>query len=254
MRSFPDDFGSGTGKRVAYDLQRILAVAAVFEFNRLLVPQGHAADITSMAWPEICRSTINAAARAGVARSPRTMPSDATSYFYLCPDAFGDGGVLAATTFTIGDDRIDPAIRVDHSRLVTLLSEAAEHNGASGALRMAFEELDGRFGWTAPRPVVKVDLVGSFMSDGPYVARARALLTAPEEDFDADSRPEAFQRLRWLLDYLEDPAPVDVWIAEAGTASDEPRIRHLIHFWARENGLRPARSCCRRWGSTSGRT
>lgn len=247
LRSFPDDFGDGTGNRVAYDLPRVLAFASVFGLNGLFIPQGHAVELVSRSWPELCRAAIAAAIGAGLVPAPRAMPSDAGQVAKILPLAFRDEPVVAATNRPGKIDLASPSISIDQSRVVSRLVEVAEAAGCSRQLGGAFAELERLFGWSPPVEIARLERTGSFLSEGPYVARAQALLEAPKEDFD-EARPDRRMRLQWLLDYLERPAPVDAWIAEGGTAENEARLKHLIHFWARDMGLKPRKE----WLSTVG--
>lgn len=251
LRPFPDDIRSGTGIRVVYDLPRILALAAVFDLNRLYVPQGHAVEIVQSTWPEWCRAYLAAAVDIGTLPSLAEMPDHASSVIHLQPDAYGGtcfssnepfAGAEARTRREDGADGAAPMISIDTSRAVGRLTRATDLPAQAG-LRAAFLGLDLSFGWTASdtphRAGVEEMAYGrGFLDEGPYFDRADALLGATELDFDQAQRPLSFRRLEALLSYLERPAPLDRWKAEIGSEEDRPRLKHLLVFFAESMGLR----------------
>lgn len=242
LRPFPD-IQTGIGQRVRYDLPRAIAIAAVFELNALLLPQGQAVALVQRAWPEVCRAAIAAAVELDLARHPAGMPDSAGPNLALMPDAFARGAsadVVAAVAGSVWPSASHaPAIQIDMRRIVGALSAAA--SGSEDALAMSAAELEQSFGWS--RPILKSGEVSrvvrgvSFLAEGPWFERAEALLTAPDGSFEPSRRPDAAIRMQALLDYLLAPAPVDAWKGEIGECKSEPRLKHLLAAFGRDRGL-----------------
>lgn len=219
LRPFPDDIRSGTGIRIAYGLSRILALAAVFDLNRLYVPQGQAVAMVEEAWPEWSRVFL--------------------------PDAYRDASGLELFVSNLATDndvkRTPPIIAVDAGRIVDGIVRVTK--ARPGALDIAFQAVERAFGWTPPSTPHRAAVAGmsrgrGFLDKRPDFERAEALLLAPEEWVDAATRSLAHVRLNALLRYVADPAPIDRWKGEIGIKEDRPRLKHLIAFWADENGMR----------------
>lgn len=251
VRSFPDDISHGTGVRIRYDLNRSLAIAAAFELNALGLPQGTAAAIVEASWPEWCRAFLAAAVELKIMARPAQMPFGAGTTLQI------GGGMLAEEGDAILDVRVisslnvdelaqRPVIAIDLRRIArALLDPAARAGGANlGALAWQAGTMERIFGWTVPEIPFRGSVQDmwrepSFLDDGPFLTRAQRLLEGlPEEDgrqVDSRLRP----RLQALLDYLEDPSPVDVWKREVGEDEALPRLKHLIADASRKAGLDP---------------
>lgn len=244
MRPFPDEIRSGTGRRIVYDLPRTLAIGAVFELNRLLVPQGQAAAIVERTWPEWCRAAIATAIGFEMIERPRAMAADAGQVLTLWPDAFASGEpVWAAMTNDAEDPAAGPFISVDLRRIVGALLAPHAKDMTRKDLAGAFTSLEASFGWTRPEipsrgEVAKMTRGRNFLDRGPYLDRVEALLGAPATSFD-ENHPATRRRMQAIFDYLEDPVPIDAWKAEIGTEPSAPRLKHLVHAYAVENGLVP---------------
>ena len=244
MRPFPDEIRSGTGKRIVYDLPRTLAIAAVFELNRMLVPQGQAVAIVEQTWPEWCRAAIAAAIEVDLLERPRAMPADAGRVLRLQPDAFATGEpVWASTTPSPETHPAGPCMSIDLRRIVGAIASPQRDARYQDDLIVAFNSLEQTFGWTRPEIPTRADVAKmtkgrDFLDRGPYLDRAETLLEAPDRWFDPQ-HPEAGRRLQAVFEYLEDPVPIDAWKAEIGTEPNAPRLKHLLHAYAIERGLVP---------------
>lgn len=239
LRPFPDEIRTGTGNRVVYDLRRLLALCAVFELNRLFVPQGHCVQLVEAHWVEWCRASLVAAHRLGLAPAATSAPDEAVSVLRLCVNAFGADEQAPQVVFTAAeqrdaDDPAAPALLVHAERMVAAIGAASRDRSAASS---AFGDLDAYFGWGRPelphRAVVS-EMPGrrGFLEDGPYFERAGMLLraAAPRSTFERD-------RLQGVVDYLERPAPVDAWKSEVGSDEDRPRLKHLLNIHAQRLGL-----------------
>ena len=247
MRPFPDEIRSGTGRRIVYDLPRTLAIAAVFELNRMLVPQGQAIAIVERTWPEWCRAAIAAAVDSDILCRPRAMAADDGSELTLQPDAFAAGEPVWVSTSTATEPlAAGPCISIDLGRIVAALASPQRDAMSHDDLAVAFTSLEKSFGWTRPEipsraDVAKMTRGRDFLDRGPYLERAEALLEAPDTAFDAQ-HPTACRRLQAIFDYLENPVPIDAWKAEIGTEPGAPRLKHLLHAYAIEKGLVPRKA------------
>lgn len=250
LKPFPDEIRSGTGKRVAYDLPRILALSAVFDLNRLYVPQGRAVELVETCWPEWCRAFLAAAAASSLLTGKINFPIGASPSIRMLPDAYDDGGsgpeLMGIGPFPVPGDvaAMPPFIEVDTTRTVGMLATTVS---AKGALAAAFADLERAFGWTAPATphrasVAEMSRGRGFLDEGPYFARARILLGDPSRFPDPVRMPLAFARMQALIDYIEDPAPIDRWKSDIGDDEDRPRLGHLLSFWAESKGLKVRRS------------
>ena len=247
MRPFPDEIRSGTGRRIVYDLPRTLAIASVFELNRMLVPQGQAVAIVEQTWPEWCRAAIAAAIEVDLLERPRAMPADAGRVLRLQPDAFAAGEpVWASTTLSQETHPAGPCMSIDLSRIVRAIASPERDVRSQDDLIVAFTSLEETFGWTRPKipsraEVAKMTRGRDFLDRGPYLDRAEALLVAPDTSFEPQ-HPAACRRLQAIFDYLEDPVPIDAWKAEIGTEPTAPRLKHLLHAYSVDRGLVPRKS------------
>jgi hypothetical protein len=237
LRPFPDDIRGGQGSRVPYDLPRIIALLAVFELNALYIPQGHAGYLVEATWPEWCRASIVAASELGLMARPHTMPRWSSSTITVLP---------VSAHATIPDPRLSsdagPAVTVNMTRLVLAIFRVAKAP-FSDAVAAAFEQLELSHGWTRKAFPSRQELADmtrgrGFLEDGPYVARATMLLDA-ELDEKGQATLAQRPRLQAMLDYLDDPVPVDAWKAVVGTDHGAPRLGHLLHSWAVSIGLTP---------------
>lgn len=243
LRPFPRDIRTGTGVRVRYDLSRSIALATVFELNSLWLPQGSAVSIVERAWPEICRAAICAAADLGLVKLPPATPSGAGPIVTFMPDGFAPPNAADVVAARVGDRMASTGsgLRLDIGRQISALASAVD-TGDPGA---AFAELGTKFGWTRPHDTVASGRpAGDFLDDGPYFDRAEALLgLARDTDADADADADAAanvapsDRMQAIVDYLANPAPVDVWKANLGTAADRPRLGHLLMAFAKLRGF-----------------
>lgn len=239
LRPFPDDIRTGTGNRIVYDLRRLLALCAVFELNRLFVPQGHCVDLVESHWVELCRASLVAAHRLGVASAPASAPDGVASMLRLAANAFGADGpapdAALSTPEPVYSQVADaPALLIDAARMVAALTSAARNHPGVAA---AFGDLDASFGWKRPlvphrATAVTMSNRRGFLEDGPYFERASMLFRSsiPRSRFERD-------RLQGLYEYLERPAPIDAWKGELGSDEERPRLKHLVSFQARELGL-----------------
>ena len=257
LRPFPDDIQHGTGTRIVYDLPRVLAIAAVFELNRLYVPQGHAIAMVESAWPEWCRAFVAAGVEAGLVPRPLAMPQPAGPTIVIMADAMGQGDaegsssilqeVHAVAGFSqVEADGTTPAIVVDTGPAVRILSSAI--GGGDAGPRMgdelgaAFVELEQAFGWTGAIIPTRADVSTmargrGFLDEGPFFGRAETLLRASLDGFDSAVSPAGASRMQALVKYLEAPAPIDAWKREIGTGSTALRLKHLLNFSAQQIGL-----------------
>lgn len=247
LRPFPDDIQTGTGVRVRYDLRRTLAIAAVFEINNLYVPQGSAASMVEASWPECCRALLAAAFMQGIIPRPASMPESCGSIVEIgCSAVAASEGTLIDATVTNVIDRdrlaIRPLIAVDVARLAMLLAHSTgDGMGGREGLVEALAEMDRDFGWS--KPVVGSDSFAtlhwsdSFLDEGPYFQRALAFLQAPTEHFDAKLHPANRMRLQTLYGYLEHPSPIDAPKREIGHSAERHRLRHYLHFHAKDMGI-----------------
>ncbi len=235
LRPFPRDIRTGTGVRVRYDLARSIAIATVFELNSLWLPQGNAVSIVERAWPEICRAAICAASDLGLMRLPPAAPSSAGPVVTFMPDGFASAATADIVAARVGGrrDSAGSGLRLDMRRQISALVSAVD-TGDPGA---AFADLEARFGWTRSHDTAASDRSArDFLNDGPYFDRAEALLDlAHDADVAADAAPS--DRMQALVDYLADPAPVDVWKTNLGTSANKPRLGHLLMAFARLRGF-----------------
>jgi hypothetical protein len=249
LKPFPDEIRSGTGRRIAYDLPRILALAAVFDLNRLYVPQGRAVELVETCWPEWCRAFLAAAAVCSLLPDGLDVPLGASSSIRLLVDAYNDGFggpelmKSEAEAIQVHGTAMPPSIEVDTMRIVGKLASTVS---PKRALSEAFTRLERAFGWTAPATphrasVAEMSRGRGFLDEGPYFERAKALLCEPSRFPDPERTPLAFGRMQALIDYIEDPAPIDRWKAEIGDDEDRPRLGHLLSFWAASKGLKVRR-------------
>ncbi|WP_093007160.1 hypothetical protein [Sphingomonas palmae] len=245
LKPFPDEIRSGTGKRVAYDLPRVLALSAVFELNRLYIPQAHAIEMVENCWPEWCRAFIAAAGSYGLLPPGMETPHDSSPVLTVLADAFrGPSGGPELLSVPVPRDRDEarpalPAVHVETRRIVAALAGMV---ASSRQLSEAFIDLERAFGWTPPATphrasVAQMSRGRGFLDEGPYFDRAEAMLNAPPKSFDRAKLPIAHARLQALMAYLERPAPIDQWKAELGDDEGRPRLRHLLSFWADAKGL-----------------
>lgn len=239
LRPFPDEIRTGTGNRVVYDLRRLLALCAVFELNRLFVPQGHCVQLVEAHWVEWCRASLVAAHRLGLASPPASMPEDFSSVLRLSANSFAGEQqapqvVVKPVDQTEADIVAAPALLVDTARMVAAMGAATRDLPAFAA---AFSDLDASFGWAQPKvphraAVEHLSERRGFLEDGPYLERAALLFNATEP-----RSPFERYRLQGLVDYLERPAPVDAWKGEIGSDEERPRLKHLVNRRAGELGL-----------------
>lgn len=246
LKPFPDEIRSGTGRRIVYDLPRILALAAVFDLNRLYVPQGRAVEMVETCWPEWCRAFIAAAVGQSLFPAPPYMPTGVSPSIRMLADAYRaeDGGPelldILPGSITAGVRTGVPMIVVDAGRTVALLAGVVANDAA---LTAAFSDLERAFGWTPPSTphraaVAEMSRGRGFLDEGPFFGRATALLNGTSSVTNPDGGPISFARTQALIEYLEDPAPIDRWKAEIGEEEDRPRLGHLLSFWAASRGLK----------------
>lgn len=232
-----DGLLTDTGNRVAYDLKRILAISAIFQLNALAIPQGHAVDIVVKNWVEFVRAYLQAQAVTTL-ESSQHLQSEANLYVYA--DALADSPeVVSWASLQSYDTARTSHLVVNCHGVVKLLACLGERlPDGNSRLSAGFEELRQEFGIatgaTDNRALVRKPNERSLFSDGPYFARARALLSVEPAN---DQHSLTTRRLQSYLDYLENPAPVDRWKAHLGTKAEEPRLGHFLSAWGVEIGL-----------------
>lgn len=253
LRPFPDAIRSGTGNKVQYDLPRTAAIALVFVINGLRVPQGQAVDLVSANWPECVRGLLAAAAEAGLISRPAGMPAEAGPVLIIVPGGLDNGeearGNAAARSYALHVKRegLSPAdwgaaMVVDCRIIIDAIIAEGDLADDKANMVQAFEDLDRTFGWrygpTPLRiPVASMGAGASFLDEGPYFGRVRALFELVQSA-DPEIRSKwATAHAERLLCYLEHPAPIDAWKPEVGTDASRPRLRHIIDAWASLFGL-----------------
>lgn len=226
-----------TGNHVAYDLKRILAISAIFQLNALAIPQAHAADIVVKNWVEVVQAYLQAQAVA-TRQSSTSLRSEAILHIHI--DALTDSPEVTSWASVQTEDKSGTShLAIDCHRVVALLIPLGERlPDGSQRLSAAFDELRQDFGPATGEKsnyaLVSKPIEGSLFSDGPYFARARALLSAEPS---ADRHSLTTSRLQAYLDYLENPAPVERWKSHLGTKAEEPRLGHFLSAWGVEIGL-----------------
>lgn len=240
LHVFPDAIREGAGSRVRYDLPRMLACAAVFALVDGRLPQRSAMELVRATWPEWCRAFLVAAVQDGLISPPEAMPNELLPVLRIMPDGWPNGATSLVVA-VVGDVSMPTGLPVA-CRLVDCRAMQVALRGLAGDLSAfigAAASLATRFGWAAASLPFRGDVrmmppAGGFLDDGPYFARALALL-------DACDRPHLSATLRWrlaqLMAYLERPAPIDAWKREIGRDGDRPRLHHLLTFRAAEMGI-----------------
>lgn len=109
-------------------------------------------------------------------------------------------------------------------------------------MAQAFNDLNRTFGWLhGPIPqratVLSMTSGASFLDEGPYFDRVRAMFSLITHEGSERHRVWAVAQAERLLNYIENPAPIDAWKADIGTEATRPRLRHIITAWALRNGL-----------------
>ena len=242
LRDFPDKIQIGSGSRVRYDLPRALAMCAAFSISNGVVSLTVAEELVAATWPEWCRALIAAAVERGLLPRPEFMPLDARPVVALVPTGFGADAKTApmTTSNAVETPAFPPAvclIVVDVRAILAAIVAAP----ATGEVGDALRHLEHAFGWS--RPVVpmrgKIEEMPSrrgFLDDGPYFARAKALL-----DLSAGKPPKPgtvrLWRLKLLIDYLQRPAPVDAWKGKIGDGDTMLRLDQILTACARDAGV-----------------
>ncbi|TPG16731.1 hypothetical protein EAH87_13875 [Sphingomonas koreensis] len=226
-----------TGNRVSYDLTRVLAICATYELNSLSIPQGHAVDIVVANWPEIARACITAWDQRSHVGPNSARERSATVRIYI--DAIQESPEEGSWASVASDPKPGtPHITLDCRPVIDALITAADASDQAEELTLAFAELESTFGWEALKegdPERLPRRKGSdFFGTGPYFDRACVLL-AVEPGQKLHRRRAA--RLQAVLDYLEEPAPIDSWKRFIGTDEGRPRLVHMLAAWGVALGL-----------------
>lgn len=243
LRDFPDHIQIGSGSRVRYDLPRALAMCAAFSISNGIVSLTIADELVAVSWPEWCRALIAAAVERGLLPRPEFMPRDAGPVVTLVPTGFGaDGDTPAMAASSAIETPTLPPVLCLLSVDARVILDAIVSAPAIGEVEDALRQLEQTFGWFRPLVPMRGNIEDmpsrrGFLDDGPYFARANALLDLSEGP-PAKEGTVRLWRLRLLIDYLQRPAPVDAWKAQIGDAEELPRLHNLLAVCAREAGVK----------------
>lgn len=205
--NFPDGVAIGSGRHFAYGASDVVGLAVAFELVDAHLPPVAAADLVRSGWPEIARAATDG-------RDPAGPPSYVTFHMHaLRPiGTLPAGGRSRQKTHVelevLAGSRCPGAtisLDVASTTRMALRQIAKLDRRSSEIMELEMATLANRFGYGPALP--RNDAVGDRLGgDGPLWERAADLLTeAPAAD------PRDARRLRWSLDYILKPAPVDAW-------------------------------------------
>lgn len=226
-----DGLQSETGNNLSYDLTRVLAIWATFELNALSIPQGSAVEIVVANWPEIARACLTAWHEASNVGRAGTRKRSSVVHIHIdaLNETVGNGSWASLQPDAMAGS---PYIVVDCAPAIDAVVAIAEQFEQGDRLEQAFVELETTFGWENldegdPERLPRRK-ESDFFGTGPYFERARMLISVePGEKL----HHRRVARLQAVLDYLENPAPIDSWKRYIGTEPGRPRLVHLLAAW-----------------------